>query len=203
MAIPAVYFTETNALNYGELFAQWGDTLAGAEITHLRSLRLERDRRDYVAAHVLQRLIAQSGMGRSSLTHCDGFVACAFSMDDEAPIGVDAEPATAQARLKSITEVLLAAEDSPAISHVALWTVKEAYLKQTGEGFTGVSGFAVLHQLECTLVERVDDWDMIALRDARTGSRVGAWTRRVGGHVVSVVGGETNSAPRLERVVLL
>jgi phosphopantetheinyl transferase (holo-ACP synthase) len=100
-------------------------------------------------------------------------------------------------------EVLRSPVDAPEIGLVELWTVKEAFLKSIGEGFATPRGFGVLSLLECALGERVDDWRTIAIRDARTGVRTIAWTRRVGDHVLSVVGGDSpDTAPRLERVTL-
>jgi phosphopantetheinyl transferase len=225
MAIPAVFFNETEGLDHEGLLARWHDTLSETELERVRSLRLERDRRDYLAAHVLLRLAMEKQWGRDprlpppadrsgwSLTHCDGLVACALTVPDGEGVGVDAEPLAAAERLRTMTETFrspgdagwLAAESGvPSSRLVELWTVKEAVLKSRGEGLTGVAGTRVLRALECTQTGTVDEWATIAVRDVRTDVRVRAWVRCEGEHVLAIVSLKTGDVvPRISRLPLV
>jgi hypothetical protein len=185
------------------LHDRWATRLNRDEAARYAGFRLDRDKRDYLAAHVLLKSQKPPDLAPWSLTHTDGLAAVAFSTARGKPVGVDAEPVSAVDRLETMREVLLSPEDDPAIGLVELWTAKEAYLKSIGEGFSTERGFGVLVLLDCAPLGRVDDWDMIAIRDARLGVRARAWSRRVGGHVVSVVGeGTDGGVPLLERVTL-
>jgi phosphopantetheinyl transferase len=172
-------------------------------------LKLDRDRRDYLAAHVVARLCLAEAWGRDrsgalpddragwSLTHADGFVACAALAAPSGSIGIDAEPLSARPRLEMLAEAVGSPHEREQLDLVGLWVAKEAYLKARGEGFSGEAGFAVLRSIEATPANTVDEWAIIHLRDARTGAGARVWTRGEGDHVVAICApGE--EAPRLE-----
>ena len=192
------------------------------EANRLANLRLERDQRDYLAAHVLLRVAFRKGRGTDldapladragwSLTHSEGFVACALAVDSRHAIGVDAEPLEAAARLETLADTFMSATemgllpsdpDGRARRMVEIWTAKEAVLKALGEGFSGEEGFGVLAELESTPLGTLDDWGTISVRDARTGSAYSAWGRWVEGHALMVVAEGNEGTPRLEGVTL-
>jgi phosphopantetheinyl transferase len=225
-AAPTVFYEQTAGLDLQRLAADWGSSLDEQEAERFRGLRLERDRRDYLAAHVLLRLALRDEWGRDpalplpadrsgwSLTHCDGLVACAVApaQGDGVGVGIDAEHLSAADRLQAMPEAFLSPGDAGWIDMdqalrsrrlVELWTVKEALLKARGEGITGPAGTAVLRALECTPTGTVDEWATIAVRDVHTNDRVLAWVRCVGEHVLAVVSlGTHGGVPRLSRLPL-
>jgi phosphopantetheinyl transferase len=227
-AAPTVLYEQTAGIDLDRLLGLWAGALDEREAERLSGLRFERDRRDYLAAHVLLRLALRDEWGRDpalplpahrsgwSLTHCDGLVACALA----APrgdgvglgVGVDAEHLSSADRLEAMPEAFLSPGDAGWLGMdqalrprrlVELWTVKEALLKARGEGITGPAGTAVLRALECTPIGTVDEWATIAVRDVHTNDRVLAWVRCVGEHVLAVVSlGTHDGVPRLSRLPL-
>jgi hypothetical protein len=84
---------------------------------------------------------------------------------------------------------------------VEIWTAKEAVLKTSGEGFSGVDGFGVLARLDSAFAgapAALDEWASIAIRDARTGAAHGVWRRWLGIHVIAIAATDGNEGkPRL------
>jgi hypothetical protein len=203
---PVVFYAETSAVDYQRLLSEWADDLEQDEWAALHRLRLERDRRNYLAAHAVLRLALRALPGRrTSLTHTRDFVACAVAPDDQQGIGVDAEPLAAGARLLSIGDEFLAPSEQARLSTdpevhqrqlVEAWTVKEAALKQRGIGLADVGGARGLILFETSVIGRVDEWTTIAVRDARTGDRVVAHVRGLNEYVLSVVS-DSSAVPRL------
>jgi hypothetical protein len=214
-AAPLVLYSETEGLDYARLFAAWRDELQDDELARLEVLRFERDRRDYLAAHVLQRLGARraDAAGRqSNLSHTDGLAACAFASSESHGVGIDAEPLSSGARLDSIVDDFVAPDemnqlkggaDARQLALLHLWTVKEAWLKSRGEGIAEAGGFDVFRMIECSPMARVDVWSTIAVRDVRTDARGHGWVCLLGGHVLGLVDqGVSGALPRLERVTI-
>jgi hypothetical protein len=209
---PVVFYAVTAALDYRQLLAKWRSQLTADDMARLRRLRFNRDRRDYLAAHVLLRegnLRFRYRMSWS-LTHATGFAACAFARRGT-PIGVDAEPVASSSRLAGMPEVFVSERErrwldaAPLLRPqrlVELWTTKEAMLKSLGVGIAASGGFDVLRVFECVPAEPVDGWGTIAVRDARSDARATSFVRRVGEHVLAVVSDPRSDAPRIEEVVL-
>lgn len=145
-------------------------------------LKHPNDKRDYLAAHVALRLVlaraanvppsqlplVRDGLGRPSLvgipahfslTHCAGLVACAVSVAPDAePVGIDAEPLSAAARVDEIKALVMTGEEQNWAEHiepergarlVALWTAKEAVLKVRGIGLSGPGGIDEMRRVVC------------------------------------------------------
>jgi 4'-phosphopantetheinyl transferase superfamily len=200
-----VFYATATDVDYTRLDAAWQDQLGDEELERLASLRFEHDRRDYLAAHVLRRLATRSAVGRSSLTHCDGFVAVAFSGDPARRVGVDAEPVTAEARLMTMADEFSSPAERASLTLVQLWTAKEAALKARGVGLAEAGGLPALRGLECRADTGLDGWATIAIRHVGTGERHEGWTRVVGGHVLTVVMGDRmgeSGPPRLTQVAI-
>jgi 4'-phosphopantetheinyl transferase len=155
--------------------AAWHATLDEDEQARAASFRAEADRRAYIAAHALARLMLEQAGGlpaaawrfargpqgrpepdpptglRFSLSHSRSLVACAVTLTDD--IGLDVEdlarppasPGLAE-RYFAPQEAALLAALPPERRHDAflrLWTLKEAYVKATGEGISaGLDRFA-------------------------------------------------------------
>lgn len=131
-----------------------------AEISRALRFRTQEDRRAYVAAHGLARIVAGLWLGRRpgdivlgrapsgrplvrdaacglSLSHAPGLVAAAVAAFD---VGVDVERLTPGAFGPDVMEIAFTPEEREAIgqgaSDAALmaWTLKEAYGKATGLG---------------------------------------------------------------------
>lgn len=220
----AVYYSFTHGVDMAALTKPWANGLTNDEEAKFNSFRFERDRRDYLAAHVLVRraLLRERGLDpislRSderrgwSLTHTDGFVACAIAPSVDARIGIDSEPISAAERLNELTDVFLSPTErralpsdpkARAVRMVEIWTAKEAVLKALGEGFSGEVGFGVLAALESTPVDFVDEWGTIAVRDARTGAAYRVWRRWVDTHALAIVAVDgIEGKPRLTRFSL-
>ena len=220
----AVSYAHTGEIDGAALEKRWGPALSAHENARLRSLRLERDRRDYLAAHVLLRLTLASERGLEpetvdpreragwSITHTGGFVACAVTSDPHGRVGVDVEHISAAQRLEELTGTFLTATehealpgdpDARAVRMVEVWTAKEALLKALGEGFSGEMGFGVLSMLESTPLGKVDGWGTISVRDARNGAAYSVWRRWVGLHSLAIVAIEGHEGePRLMGVLL-
>jgi 4'-phosphopantetheinyl transferase len=107
-----------------------------------------------------------------NLTHCDGLVACAIAM--ETPVGIDAESLHREAPLELIDTYFTQAERlylsrlSPQDRHSAffeLWTLKESWLKATGDGLSRL-------QSSCTF--RLDDPPHAEFHD-EVGGDVDRW----------------------------
>lgn len=225
-----VFYAETATVDLDRLAAEWADLLDAQEIARFVGLRFGRDRRDYLAAHVLLRLGMKETWGRDhvlpppadrsgwSLTHCEGFVACALSGEPDSAggrdraVGVDAEPLKSADRLRTMTETFVSPGDlgwlatDPSVRSkrlVEIWTVKEAVLKARGEGLTGTDGTAVLRALSCNPEGTVGEWTTLLVRHARTDDRVRAWVRCVGEHVLAVATlGTRDTVPRVSRLPL-
>ena len=188
------------------LRAEWEPLLSDHERASLKRLELARDQRDFVAAHALLRLGARevgapdppraADRPAWSLDHTDGLVASAFALSPGVAVGVDAEPVASGARLVSMAGMFttemerawLAAE--PARRNellVVIWAVKEAALKARCLGVTTESGYGVMRTVECSAGETLDGWETIAVSEVGRDVRYRAWTRGLGGHVLSVV----------------
>jgi len=220
----AVYYALTEGIDRRALTDEWAAVLTTEEAARLSSLRLERDQRDYLAAHVLLRraLGAERGLGpRSlrpgerigwSLSHTDGFVVCAVAAEPGQAIGVDTESVTAAERLQTMTDTFLTADEltalpsdpnDRAVRMVEIWTAKEAVLKARGAGFSGEEGFRVLSSLQSTPLGMLDGWGKISVRDARTSAAYSVWRRWVAIHAIAIVAIEGNEEePRLMGVSL-
>jgi phosphopantetheinyl transferase len=219
-----VFYSRTDHVDFAALHAEWHASLSGEETYQLAKLRLERDQRDYLCAHVLLRHALREAWGTSlaapppvsrqgwSLTHAAGFVACAIADDPTGAVGIDSEPLAASERLESIADTFLTTAElalmpsdpnGRARRMVEIWTAKEAVLKALGEGFGSADGFSVLTMLESTPLERVDDWGTISVRDARNDAAFGARVRWVDGFALAVAVIEGNEGiPRLTGVTL-
>ena len=220
----AVYYALTEAIDLPALEREWSGALTTDESAKLNFLRIERDRRDYLAAHVLLRqgLAAERGVDPKaplpaqrmgwSLTHSRGMVACAIAAGPGNAIGIDAEPLAAAERLLELVDTFLTPGERAALPNdpngrhvrmVEIWTAKEAVLKALGLGFSGKEGFGVLAMLESTPLGMLDEWATISVRDARTGAAYSVWQRWVGLHALSIVAIEGNEGkPRLMGVSL-
>jgi 4'-phosphopantetheinyl transferase len=82
---------------------------------------------------------------RFNLSNCEGLIACLVAMDRE--IGVDIEPAYRAADVLELAERILAPAERRALDALpttaarqdralTLWTLKEAYIKARGRGFS-------------------------------------------------------------------
>jgi phosphopantetheinyl transferase len=220
----AVYYSFTHSVDVAALAERWADRLTHDEDARFDSFRFERDRRDYLAAHVLVRraLLRERGLNPISpvtdeprgwsLTHTEGFVACAIATSVDGRVGIDSEPISAAERLSELTDVFLSPTErralpsdpnGSAVRMVEIWTAKEAVLKALGEGFSGEEGFGVLAALESQASKSVDEWDTLSVRDARTGSAYRVWRRWVNTHALAVVAIEAKEEkPRLRQVLL-
>ena len=219
-----VFYAPTRDLDLAMLRSTWQASLTADESARLASLRIERDQRDYLAAHALLRLSLHEARGTDlhgapsidragwSLTHSDGFVACALADHPTALIGVDTEPLEAASRLETLLDTFLARAELPllpsdpearSVRMVEIWTAKEALLKALGQGFSGEEGFGVLAMLESTHFGTLDGWRKISVRDARSGAAYSTWECWVEEHVLAVVSLEGNEGiPRLTGVTL-
>ena len=218
----SVFYSVTDALDLDALRARWEAQLTRVEAQKLATLRLERDQRDYLAAHGLLRIALREthGIGVDlarlndhrgwSLTHADGFVACAVAEHAITAIGIDTEPVSSAERLSELMDVFLANSEreglpsdpeARATRMVEIWTAKEAVLKALGEGFSGDAGFGVLSRLESAPLGMLDEWATISVRDARNGAAYSVWRRWVGTHALAIVALEGNEGkPRLTGV---
>jgi phosphopantetheinyl transferase len=217
--VAAVYVARTDGLDFVALYSRWHASLDGEELTRIETLRLERDKRDYLRAHVLLRLALAESRDLDpnaiepaeshgwSLSHSHGFVACVIADDPRTAVGIDTEPVAAAERLAEITDTFLTQPEfyglpiepeARALRMVETWTAKEAVLKALGEGFSGELGFGVLSRLESTPLGTLDEWATISVRDARTGAAYSVWQRWVGDHAIATVATEGNEGtPRL------
>lgn len=220
----AVYYAFTQGVDVAALLERWADALTDDEAAKFKSLRIERDRRDYLAAHALARtaLLRERRLHRISvrpderrgwsLTHTDGFVACAIATSVDGYIGIDSEPISAAKKLAELTDVFLTPTErlvlpsdpkQRAVRMVEMWIAKEAVLKALGEGFSGEQGFGVLAALESTPLGSVDEWGTISVRDARTGAAHRVWRRWIDTHALAIVAIEGNEErPRLTQLSL-
>ena len=148
--------------------ALWQDLaalLSDDEWARAERFHFERNRREYVAAHALKRLMlceAAGGAPRDwaftaepggkplvggglgphfNLSHCDGLVACALSLD--VPLGVDVELIQRHASLDVAEHYFALSERAWLLGlpeaerpqgFFKLWTMKEAVIKATGKG---------------------------------------------------------------------
>ncbi|NKE45460.1 4'-phosphopantetheinyl transferase superfamily protein [Roseomonas frigidaquae] len=158
--------------------AAWHATLDAAEQDAAARFRFEADRRAYIAAHALARLMLAEAAGlpapalrflrgpqgkpeldpthglpwlRFNLSHTRSLVACALAAEDD--IGLDVEdlsrreagPGLAE-RYFAPAEAALLEATPPADRHATflrIWTLKEAYVKATGQGISaGLDSFA-------------------------------------------------------------
>lgn len=125
-------------------------------LTGRRQLRLVRGERG--------KPFDADGVLQLSVSHCAGFAACVVSVGG-APVGVDAEPIRAvrggvAARCFTETEQrMLAASEMPDLAFTRLWTLKESFVKMTGEGLA-----ASLRTVEFSFAA-----DQILAADAATG----------------------------------
>jgi phosphopantetheinyl transferase len=196
---PAIRFVRTADVDL-ERLADWGLALLSSEegATFDRRRR-GTDKRDYLAAHLVLRLavaevlaiqpqqvrVESESSGRPtvvgapihvSLTHCEGLGACAVSaVGDGSPVGVDAEPLSAAARVEEVKDLALTRAEQgwvgagPAERNarlVALWTAKEAVLKARGVGIVGSRGVNELLSVEC----RPESWTGGCAGSFRAGS---------------------------------
>jgi phosphopantetheinyl transferase len=197
---------DTSGLDPDELSATWSDRLEEAELAKLANLRVDRDRRDYIAAHVLLRH-GRSRFGEVpwSLSHTEGLAVCAFNVDGAEDVGVDAEPASAVNRLSELERLVVGSREREWLDSepprrprrlVELWTGKEAYVKMRGVGFAAAGGFRVFQQLHMRPDDEVDGWRLFELRDDASGSGGRVWTTDVFDHLVAVAA-TTQGPPQL------
>jgi len=144
--------------------ARWRGLLNAQEIARADRFRFAADRDAYTAAHALARLVLSEATGQSptalrfvdgasgkpgladgrlqlSITHTRGFVACAVAHE---AVGVDAEVSDHATDVLATAERFFAPEEiqllhaSPPEERTRLffrlWTLKEAFVKATGEG---------------------------------------------------------------------
>jgi hypothetical protein len=216
------YYALTDGIDVAALEDEWVSVLSTDEAAKLRTLLLERDRRDYLAAHVLlrQALAAERDIDPTtatpgersgwSLTHADGLVACAVATNPNSAIGIDSEPIAAAERLAEFVDTFVTPAELAALPSdpeardarmVEIWTAKESVLKALGEGFSGRDGFGVLSRLETAHLGMLDEWATISVRDARSGAAYSVWGRWVGIHAIAIVATEGNEGtPRLTGV---
>ncbi len=154
------------------------DLLDADERHRYRAFRFDRDRRVFLAAHLLLRTslsryapvppgdwaFEKNAFGRPeiagppeadalrfSLSHTDGLVACAVTKQSD--IGVDVEMTSRRTPVLELAERFFAPEEhrmlreAPADQHndmfLAVWTLKEAYIKARGMGLSlGLDRFA-------------------------------------------------------------
>ena len=135
-----------------------------------------------------------------NLSHCDGLVACAVSAC--ADVGVDVEPVTRPPPMEVAVEVFAESERAQlealdgvaqAIAFFRLWTLKEAYIKATGEG------------LAASLRSFAFDLDTLRIDfDPRTGARSRSWRfaqhRLMPGHVLSLAWEGAAMTPAVEAI---
>jgi 4'-phosphopantetheinyl transferase len=163
--------------------------------------RFESHRREYIAAHALKRLMLSETAGGApldwafttgplgkpvvageqgphfNLSHCDGLVVCAASLD--VPLGIDVEPVNRPAPL-DLAERYFAAEERAWLFSLPeterprgffrLWTMKEAFIKATGKGVSfGLQAFAMAFDpLRVTFADptRIEPGDWRFLQEA-------------------------------------
>jgi 4'-phosphopantetheinyl transferase len=168
-----VWYQHTESISLPALTAAKA-LLSADERARCDRLRLARDRRDYIAAHALVRLLlshysavepralmiettpwrkpelaprtgaTHAGL-RFNLSHARGIVACAITTDKA--VGIDVEQTDLSFDCSSISSRYCADEEIARLDRcdpqdrsarfVELWTLKEAYLKATGEGLSG------------------------------------------------------------------
>jgi 4'-phosphopantetheinyl transferase len=121
---------------------------------------------------------------RFSVTHARGMVAVAIAEGVE--IGVDVEPANRRAESMKLAQRFFAPEETSLLraldgearrdAFFAIWTLKEAVVKATGEGLSrGLDSFAVfLDPPRVTMREEAGDW------------RLAHW--RLGAHHMALAG---------------
>jgi phosphopantetheinyl transferase len=208
--VAVVTCQRTDSLDFAALFADWHSSLDDRELRRLASLRHARDRRDYLAAHVLLRLSLAAARGLPvrgsipldragwSLTHCAGLVAVVVAQDPGAEVGVDAEPLSSRGRLASMPDVFSSAGERRVVDVVDIWTAKEATLKSHGVGIAGPTGSFILRRLECLPATLTSEtWRALDVVDLRTSARERAWSMRIDDYSLSVVvnGGDQELQP--------
>jgi 4'-phosphopantetheinyl transferase len=167
-----IWYRSTTALD-GEAVKSADQHLSIEEQTRRDRFRFGADRRDFTIAHDLLRRtfsryadlppadwrFASNQYGKPSidstdpqlralsfsLSHTQGFVACALTLN--APLGVDVERIDQSLRIQEIVDRYFSEKEAAwlrqcsdelrNIRFAELWTLKEAFLKATGVGLSG------------------------------------------------------------------